>query len=89
MKPEMGVAKPEARWAASRSATVSELAFGGLTTALITWSLVVIVLAQSGLFRAWLLLVAALFAAAVGLAFCWIQRTTVDRARAASLSLWR
>ncbi len=71
MKAEMVAAQPAARETGGHSVAVPELALGGLMTALITWSLCAIVLAQQGVFRAWTLLLAGLIAGAGGLAFWW------------------
>ena len=46
--------------------TAAEVAWGALTTALTTWSLLAVGLAQAGLFRGWALLLAGLLACGIG-----------------------
>ncbi len=79
MKPEIGVARSEARGTASDPVTAVEPAYGGLAAALITWSLLAVVLAEIGSFPGWALAAASLVSVLVGLSFWRLQRPSVKR----------
>lgn len=79
MKAEMGAGRLEVGLGTDRAFTASEVAFGALATGLTIWSLLTVILAQSGLFWAPLLLVVGLIAGAAGASLWWLQRSTAGR----------